>query len=1762
MSSNPQKQAPKMCKSPKSSNNFQMKPDKIVLNEYESLNTNCTTIGSNNLHLVKKPQIVTNMSPAYSNPSPSYPQSPYNSPAGMKSPSPQSMKPPTPQPSTFPVMQIIHNNHLLARPIQTQQQQNIIKLKPHLNILPKPAASPQPSPKPSVSPQIVIPNQQATIMPTAQPLLLPQMPVITTPGVQFILRPQTKIPTQMQTATATPQGLIIQPTSQPVLQIQPPRSQPLVRVLTNGVQLATPTTTYVTQLANPSINHQQSLPQNTVIGAQQVNATVAKKKPKKKKQKLDLANIMKLSGIGDEDDIQFESDTSQSESEPNSVHSQPNTPQPQPQNVMQPQNVIQSQQNIVQTQANILQSTDTKKIGNIQISALPQPTINAAATPLVQSYVLQVLNQSFQGGVIPTSQAPTAQGIPFNPFIAQNFTINNGLMVQRSGGYKLTLGEDGRLLLQHDPNLNQDLQSQLVLQNLFGLNGLILQPSMDQQVHSQTVQTIQQQSVQTIQQQTVQSQTIQTVQQQTVQPQSVQHSLQTIQQTIQPQIQAVQPQTVQQTVQQTIQHQTVQSQPLSALQQHAQPMQIVQPQPIQNLNQSIQSQTVHSIQSQVQPSLHSIQSQIQGQIQSQIQGQIQSILQSQLHSQNMSQATPTLSLQSQPIQSVQSQPVHSQPLVVSSQPISIQSQPISIQSQPVSIQSQPSIIQHSQPSIIQHSQPSIIQQSQPPIIQQSQPSHTHIHHVHHSIPSNPPPQIQNQASQIQQSVQSQGIQTVQSQPMQTIQSQPVLKVQPFQKSQPPVQTVHPQPVQSIHHQPSQTNENQNPPPASYVVNLTPEQLEQLKSNGQVTVNGQTIYMQRTNMGKVSDSNNTNAENKVKLSPKSKPIKKITKITNTAKVMTSEVKPVEKTVKDGKSTLVSALQTPPKHIMPQNRIQVQPQQSIQPISQKQTNQPSALIPPSIQTGSTNQIPQSKIQIQQKVQVSPSIQNVQSSQPQPIQNHSIQQSQQTEVNSAPNQEVDRLLGQIIEESSNVPPINISAQTPQQVQTQQQQRPQVQPQPHQPPQVQSQVQQQQQPPQRVHTIQLTPQKQQHLKSIQLQIQTLTSRFTPGDVEMQNALSMLFQEQQKILASGKLLPPDKVHYHNNQLTIVNPSSLSQMSSKCEQLQVAPSTVRSTASETISSHQVVTSQSMKISPTTTTDTPHTIPANTVAIHHPIQAPQQTIGPRLTAPTSVQQQQPTVVSVSQQTQPQPQQNRFIPSYTKAQLIEQQLNTDQNGAVKPDIHSPFKDKADACKRLVRYHCFDQPVLSIKDLNKADEIFELTAKHFIDKFSKMVDKYRFLRLRESMRQVQTSELMMLDRLFLAEEQQSLIRLRQDVQEAQVLEMTPPLPPTAQQVVSPDQQQHSYPSQSNSSNSATSTPQSQQTPDDYDEWACIQKELGCLPQSAEGNKSPQQVQQLHLQHHPQQAQYDMQTQKRAAACDSRLETLKKFRVDKHHVSGKKEPSNEIVISKAYAKISNVSNSPHNSLPSPQNSLPSPQNQQHHSNSNSSQQQYQVHHQYQHLHGLHMPQINSAQGLSNSQTHSGISRQITQVHNSLQQHQQQQRNLHSSNVHMQNSQHHFSMQHIVQTSSGSHHHQHQITHTVHHHQHSSLHSSTAQSHQANATGSNQHNQQQQQHNVHGSLSSSYNVHGVSQTQNSNVNNNSNSNSGASANISSNTGNTCNSNNNSSNRSNSNSNKSTAAGSGTENNIIDEQVQSAIDSILNLQQSLDLEDTVSSMLS
>jgi hypothetical protein len=87
----------------------------------------------------------------------------------------------------------------------------------------------------------------------------------------------------------------------------------------------------------------------------------------------------------------------------------------------------------------------------------------------------------------------------------------------------------------------------------------------------------------------------------------------------------------------------------------------------------------------------------------------------------------------------------------------------------------------------------------------------------------------------------------------------------------------------------------------------------------------------------------------------------------------------------------------------------------------------------------------------------------------------------------------------------------------------------------------------------------------------------------------------------------------------------------------------------------------------------------------------------------------------------------IPCYCR---IEQQLKTDQGGACMPDTYTPFQSTSDACKRLIRYHVFNEQLLSQQDLEKADEFFEATAKHLLDKFRQMMNKYRYLLLMESM------------------------------------------------------------------------------------------------------------------------------------------------------------------------------------------------------------------------------------------------------------------------------------------------------------------------------------------------------------------------------------------------------------------------------------------------
>lgn len=1868
-----------MCKSPKNSSGIYQKPDSTSSNStlspsYETLNTNCTVVGSNNLHLLKKhhqqtiqqPQQVQIQvqSPVYSNASPvggmvfPPPTSPYTGGGGTMSPAPAHKSSPSPglsvkspQPTqaqvltspqqNYSVMQIIHNP-MIGRPIQTAQppqQQNIIKLKPHLNILPKPASIQQ-VPRSSVSPHqqlLTIPttttlpthhHHQPTILSQSpnqpQPIIINQMPthaMLTAAGqLQFILRPahqtttaqqhiqqhiqqqQQHVPVSSITSAAsigTKQlGQLSQQQLNSLIQLQqlqqqqqlatlqlpppPPPPPPLrnnaqtqqviqqvqlqaaggaqqagqqmVRLMTNGL-----TSGGVVQ----GIMQQQGQTGTTYVTTQNhiqhpVNIS-PKKKPKKKKQKLDLANIMKLSGIGDDDDVQFESDTSQSEGEPNG-HSQSNTPQPQISVVQssqsgqptvvntatsaaaaaaavqaaavqaaafhqqqQQQQLVQNQllqpttlatllqtlQQQQQVQAQQVQAAQKQQLGNIQI-----PTVQTAAPNIVQVLSNQSFTTSPSGLVTPTNAphilsiptsshlaphlthqgntTPTATFAPFNLTATQTasaspstqssgsvtgisgsqqqgFTLNGATAatLQRAaagalgaangtgnagtttttlpvpvaglGGFKLALGEDGRLVLQHDPNLQQaqqvqqqqqqqqqDLQSQLLLQTIFGLSGggLLLQPTtIDQQVHSQTVQTIQQQqTVQTIQQQTVQSQTVQ------------HHSLQTIQQTIQPQIQA---QTVQQTIHHHHHHQ-VQQQPVA-------PAQVQQVQPVQQTQQSgpVQTGTTTTMQL-VQPQT------------------IQQLIQQQQQAQQ---------------QTIQLQQQQSQSQVVNS----------------IAVSPAPSLS---------------------PVQQQSQQQVQHQQHQQHHQ------QVVNSIAPLPQPIGNGG---------HSHHHQPVLKVQPFQKSQP----AHPTPTT----QPSQPTQ---PPPTSYVVNLTPDQLEQLKRNGQLTVNGQTIFMQRapaqlnTSTTQTTTSTNTSTTTsatasigaglvdhkllggqnivqaagvgphqqqilhggQMKVAPKTikrkgggnkilgnkdlstsgvhthqthpapplhtqvispvAPTKGITGSSNIDKVINTVVREAAKSaaLMQNSANNVSCSSTGVHKI----------QHQIAPTTNKHipnkkstpaTNQVRPIIPNTKQP-TTKNVPQQNLlpnnsatsQVKQLSNTSPIISN------RSLPNLTLNNPQQTKDNQ---EVVDRLLGQIIEESQQQKTSTPSAKSVTTtkaatnttttsstaavqvgtgsvvgscVKT-----------------VSSgQVSQNQPPGQRVHTIQLTPQQQQYLKSIQVQIQALSARLGQqpggnGDVEVQNALKVLFHEQQKILASGKLLPPDKVFYHNNQIivntgsstgpTVLSTSGLTVLqpppgkgidalginmigqqvsvakadvgtsTNGCgpsankgvqgiqQQVQASPvgsttainhhsiKNITKTIQQTSQNHSHTSPDSSTSNPLPTpTKLPslpslHPLPQQTISIpaatsvnsqpqqqtlvvtssvtpnHSEISQPSPSKVPRPILPRLPQQQinkqqitnqvcansenvatmlVPTLVnnqsansqnhlvshnnvvgSISTQINQQTNQHQKISAtvigvnqqsnqlglkqlqpvsvqhvvepvkpppltgYVKTQRIEQQLTSDQSGAVNPDIQTPFKDKSDACKRLLRYHCYDQPVLSEKDLTKADEIFELTARHFIDKFGRMVDKYRYLLLKEGQRHVQTSELMMLDRMFLSEEQQSLFKLRQDIEQGNFDSL---LETNQKENLQPESSNHNNKQQNQESSSTSINIDNHERKEDenyvdlvdkdteiadnendsvvgslnelsddeldeideldkdgeeYDEWQCIQRELGCLTATA---------------------------------------------------------------------------------------------------------------------------------------------------------------------------------------------------------------------------------------------------------------------------------------------------------------------------------------------
>nr|XP_027202614.1 mucin-5AC-like [Dermatophagoides pteronyssinus] len=125
-------------------------------------------------------------------------------------------------------------------------------------------------------------------------------------------------------------------------------------------------------------------------------------------------------------------------------------------------------------------------------------------------------------------------------------------------------------------------------------------------------------------------------------------------------------------------------------------------------------------------------------------------------------------------------------------------------------------------------------------------------------------------------------------------------------------------------------------------------------------------------------------------------------------------------------------------------------------------------------------------------------------------------------------------------------------------------------------------------------------------------------------------------------------------------------------------------------------------------------------------------------------------------------------------IQSQLHADQNTALHPDCRTPFRSRDDACKRLLRYHVFDQQQFSEKQLQKFDELFEQASQTLLYKRQQLYDKFRYLIIKDSMKYSPSCEQVMVNRIIIDEENAALKSDKELVASGGMLDL-PPLPET---------------------------------------------------------------------------------------------------------------------------------------------------------------------------------------------------------------------------------------------------------------------------------------------------------------------------------------------------------------------------------------------------
>jgi len=114
---------------------------------------------------------------------------------------------------------------------------------------------------------------------------------------------------------------------------------------------------------------------------------------------------------------------------------------------------------------------------------------------------------------------------------------------------------------------------------------------------------------------------------------------------------------------------------------------------------------------------------------------------------------------------------------------------------------------------------------------------------------------------------------------------------------------------------------------------------------------------------------------------------------------------------------------------------------------------------------------------------------------------------------------------------------------------------------------------------------------------------------------------------------------------------------------------------------------------------------------------------------------------------------------KIAWVESQIKNDQQEAVNPKYRTPFRGREDACKRLLRYHVFDESTMDVNDLVKADLDFDKKSETLLSRYHSNLSKYHCLLLDESIRLCSSSSEAMLGRMWVADERAALAREKEE-------------------------------------------------------------------------------------------------------------------------------------------------------------------------------------------------------------------------------------------------------------------------------------------------------------------------------------------------------------------------------------------------------------------